>query len=115
MSGYTAFINICLFKNNGQGGTSNAESPKGDDISNTDTDTKDSQKLPFCEIQRETSQGESALVLQPGGGPQVYDGTVRLEEERQEDRQPGERMRSEGSRPRPSSFSGDTHLNGSCQ
>lgn len=32
-----------------QGGT---ESPKGaDDASNTDTDTKDSQKLPFCEIQ----------------------------------------------------------------
>lgn len=35
----------------GQGGTSNAESPKGDDVSNADTDTKDSQKLPFCEIQ----------------------------------------------------------------
>lgn len=34
----------------GQGGTSNAESPK-DDISNADTDAKDSQKLPFCEIQ----------------------------------------------------------------
>lgn len=34
-----------------QGGTSNADSPKGDDVSNTDTETKDSQKLPFCEIQ----------------------------------------------------------------
>ncbi|KAH1001459.1 hypothetical protein HUJ04_005477 [Dendroctonus ponderosae] len=35
----------------GQGGTSNAESPK-DDISNADTETKDSQKLPFCEIHK---------------------------------------------------------------
>lgn len=35
-----------------QGGTSNADSPKGEDaISSADTDTKDSQKLPFCEIQ----------------------------------------------------------------
>ena len=35
----------------GQGGTSNTESPKEDDVSNADTETKDSQKLPFCEIQ----------------------------------------------------------------
>lgn len=35
----------------GQGGTSNAESPKDDELSNTDAETKDSQKFPFCEIQ----------------------------------------------------------------
>lgn len=36
----------------GQGGNSNAESPKDvDEVSNTDTDTRENQKLPFCEIQ----------------------------------------------------------------
>lgn len=40
--------NVCDFS--GQGGTSNAESPK-DDVSTADTETKDSQKFPFCEIQ----------------------------------------------------------------
>lgn len=36
----------------GQGGTSNADSPKDvDEVSNTDTDTRENQKLPFCEIQ----------------------------------------------------------------
>lgn len=35
----------------GQGGTSNAESPKDDEVSNTEAEAKDTQKLPFCEIQ----------------------------------------------------------------
>lgn len=35
----------------GQGGTSNAESPKDEECSTTDIEAKESQKLPFCEIQ----------------------------------------------------------------
>lgn len=44
----TEFSDLC---SGGQGGTSNADSPKDDELSNTEADTKDSQKLPFCEIQ----------------------------------------------------------------
>lgn len=39
------------FFSGGQGGTSNAESPKDDEYSNTEMESKDSQKMPFCEIQ----------------------------------------------------------------
>lgn len=44
---------MCVFLfSGGQGGTSNADSPKDvDEVSNTDTDTRENQKLPFCEIQ----------------------------------------------------------------
>lgn len=40
-----------IFSSGAQGGTSNAESPKDDELSNADADAKDGQKLPFCEIQ----------------------------------------------------------------
>lgn len=42
---------IAVLFSGGQGGTSNAESPKEDEYSNTEMETKDTQKLPFCEIQ----------------------------------------------------------------
>lgn len=40
-----------IIHSGGQGGTSNAESPKDEECSATEADSKDTQKLPFCEIQ----------------------------------------------------------------
>lgn len=40
-----------MFCSGGQGGASNADSPKYDELSNTELEAKDTQKLPFCEIQ----------------------------------------------------------------
>lgn len=67
-----------LFNSGNQGGTS-SDSPKGDDTSNADSDTKDSQKLPFCEIQwRKVPEfGKTRKIKTPDERPTIVKEKVR--------------------------------------